>query len=212
MEGKTMTQPLPWWRRRFYVHPIQRKYFFLSLVPLIVCSILMVLLLFLPIRLAVRGLVFPPADAANLAELYPLAVRVWPAVLLSIFASGLLSVFVTHKLAGPLFRIEQVLRGVAEGNLPLAVRIRRDDDLQEFARLLNGAFGKITSALTEIHKLQARAVHELTALPGKIRAGLGDTGEILRDLEGINRYQREVERILAKFRLPTTNGDEEREH
>ncbi len=207
-----MTQPLPWWRRRFYVHPIQRKYFFLSLVPLIVCSILMVLLLFLPIRLAVRGLVFPPADAANLAELYPLAVRVWPAVLLSIFASGLLSVFVTHKLAGPLFRIEQVLRGVAEGNLPLAVRIRRDDDLQEFARLLNGAFGKITSALTEIHKLQARAVHELTALPGKIRAGLGDTGEILRDLEGINRYQREVERILAKFRLPTTNGDEEREH
>jgi hypothetical protein len=210
MEGKTMTQPLPWWRRRFYVHPIQRKYFFLSLVPLIVCSILMVLLLFLPIRLAVRGLVFPPADAANLAELYPLAVRVWPSVLLSIFASGLLSVFVTHKLAGPLFRIEQVLRGVAEGNLPLAVRIRRDDDLQEFARLLNGAFGKITSALTEIHKLQARAVHELTALPGKIRAGLGDTGEILRDLEGINRYQREVERILV--RLPTTNGDEEREH
>lgn len=207
-----MTQPLPWWRRRFYVHPIQRKYFFLSLVPLIVCSILMVLLLFLPIRLAVRGLVFPPADAANLAELYPLAVRVWPAVLLSILASGLLSVFVTHKLAGPLFRIEQVLRGVAEGNLPLAVQIRRDDDLQEFARLLSGAFGKITAALTEIHKLQARAVHELTALPGKIRGGLEDTGEILRDLEGINRYQREVERILAKFRLPTTNGDEEREH
>jgi len=208
----TMTQHLPWWRRRFYVHPIQRKYFFLSLIPLIVCSTLMVLLLFMPIRLAVRGLVFPPADAANLAELYPLAVRVWPAVLLSILASGILSVFVTHKLAGPLFRIEQVLRGVAEGNLPLAVRIRRDDDLQEFARLLNGAFGKITSALTEIHNLQARAVHELTALPGKIRAGLGDTGEILRDLEGINRYQREVERILAKFRLPTTNGDEEREH
>jgi len=208
----TMTQHLPWWRRRFYVHPIQRKYFFLSLVPLIVCSILMVLLLFMPIRLAVRGLVFPPADAANLAELYPLAVRVWPAVLLSILASGLLSVFVTHKLAGPLFRIEQVLRGVAEGNLPLAVRIRRDDDLQEFARLLSGAFGKITAALTEIHRLQARAVHELTALPGKIRAGLDDTGEILRDLDGISRYQREVERILAKFRLPTTNGDEEREH
>jgi len=207
-----MTQHLPWWRRRFYVHPIQRKYFFLSLVPLIVCSILMVLLLFMPIRLAVRGLVFPPADAANLAELYPLAVRVWPAVLLSILASGLLSVFVTHKLAGPLFRIEQVLRGVAEGNLPLAVRIRRDDDLQEFARLLSGAFGKITAALTEIHRLQARAVHELTALPGKIRAGLDDTGEILRDLDGISRYQREVERILAKFRLPTTNGDEEREH
>ncbi len=207
-----MTQHLPWWRRRFYVHPIQRKYFFLSLIPLIVCSILMVLLLFMPIRLAVRGLVFPPADAANLAELYPLAVRVWPAVLLSILASGILSVFVTHKLAGPLFRIEQILRGVSEGNLPLAVRIRRDDDLQEFAQLLNGAFGKITAALTEIHKLQARAVHELTALPGKIRGGLGDTGEILRDLEGISRYQREVERILAKFRLPTTNGDEEREN
>lgn len=207
-----MAERLPWWRRRFYVHPIQRKYFFLSLVPLIVCSILMVLLLFIPIRLAVRGLIFPPADAANLAELYPVAVRVWPAVLLSILASGILSVFVTHKLAGPLFRIEQILRGVSEGNLPLAVRIRRDDDLQEFAELLNGAFGRITAALTEIHKLQARAVHELTALPGKIRGGLEDTGEILRDLEGIGRYQREVERILAKFRLPTTNGDEEREH
>jgi len=207
-----MTRPLPWWRRKFYVHPIQRKYIFLSLVPLIVCSILMVLLLFLPIRLAVRGLVFPPADAANLAELYPLAVRIWPAVFLSILASGFLSVFVTHKLAGPLFRIEQVLRGVAEGNLPLAVRIRSDDDLQEFARLLSGAFGMITAALTEIQKLQARAVHELTALPGKIRAGLEDTGEILRDLEGISRYQREVEKILTKFRLPTTNGDEEREH
>lgn len=27
------------WHRKFYVHPIQRKYLYLSLVPLIVCSL-----------------------------------------------------------------------------------------------------------------------------------------------------------------------------
>ena len=43
------------WHRRFYVHPIQRKYLHLSLVPLIICSLAIIVLTFLPMQLLLSG-------------------------------------------------------------------------------------------------------------------------------------------------------------
>ncbi|MFQ5881713.1 MAG: hypothetical protein ACE5I9_04485 [Candidatus Methylomirabilales bacterium] len=204
-------QRVSWWRRSFYVHPIQRKYFFLSLVPLIVCAFLLIFLVFIPLNLALLGPAPDPEKAAILGQIYALAVRIWPAVLISMLVSGLLSFFVTHKFAGPLYRIEQVVRRIAEGDLPLSIRVRRHDDLQEFAALLDGAFGTITSALTAIREQEALAAKELTALQGNVKAGLKDAGGILQGLEVMGRRHREVENILANFRLPARSGDEGRQ-
>lgn len=186
------------WRRKFYVHAIQRKYFFLSLVPLVVCAFLMIFLVFFPLLLGVWGSASEPEKAATLGQIFAMGgIRIWLAIFISMLVSGLLSYFVTNKFAGPLYRIEQVLRGVADGNLPTTVRIRRGDDLQDFAGLFEKAFRTITSTLTAMKEQQALAVKELAALQGRVKIGFN--GEILQELEGIGRHLKTVENILANL-------------
>ena len=191
----------PWWRRKYYVHPIQRKYFFLSLVPLVFCAFLLVLVVFAPLRLAQWDAAADVDKMAFLGRLYTVqGIRIWLAVIASMLACSVHSFYVTHKFAGPLYRIEQILRRVQEGDLPLSFRIRRGDDLQDFVRVLDSAFRTIASALTAIKEQQALAEKKLATVHGKAKAGLN--GEILEGLEAIGRNLKEVEKILATFRLP----------
>ncbi|MFQ5846195.1 MAG: hypothetical protein ACE5IQ_00820 [Candidatus Methylomirabilales bacterium] len=194
---------IPLQRRRFNVHPIQQKYFFLSLVPLFVFALILILLVLFPLNAALRGPFPDPDRPSTLWQIHALMdVRIWLALLISMLASCVLSYFVTNKFAGHLYRIEQILHRSKEGDLPPAVRIRRDDDLQELAALLDSNFKATTSALTAIKTQQALAVRALDAVQGKVKAG--SHGEmILAELERIGRNLREVENILAHFKLPT---------
>ncbi len=191
-----MRERIPWWRRKVLVHPIQRKYFFLSLVPLVFCAILLNIVVFVPLKLAVSSMHDPLLA-------YALAARIWPAFLLSMFATSLLSLLVTHKFAGPLYRFEQVLRRAADGDLPGVIHLRHRDDLHEFAGLLNRVFGTITSALEAIGAHEGEAGKELAALRDRIHAGRAEPQDIVDRLDEIGRRHKEVTNVLATFRLPS---------
>jgi len=193
---------LPFWRRRLYVHPIQRKYFFLSTIPLAFCAFLLILMVFAPLALTLRE---GGPDVERAAIQGPMqtvqGLRIWIAVMLSMLACSVQSFYVTNKFAGPLFRIEHILRRVKDGEFPHSIRIRPGDDLQELAGLLNDAFRAIALALRAIQEQEALADKQLAAVQEKVRAG--SQREIEQGLEGIGRRLREMENILGKFRLPT---------
>ncbi len=44
----------------------------------------------------------------------------------------------SHKLAGPLWKVEKTARMVADGNLSYNLTLRENDEVQEFARQVNG--------------------------------------------------------------------------
>lgn len=189
-------------RRRFNVHPIQRKYFSLFLAPLLFfTSFLILFTILVPSDVIIQGTTADPGEAQIVGRISALLdLRIWLALLVSMIASGLLSYVVTNKFAGPLYRIEQMLRRGKDGDLPLSVRVRSDDELQELVELLDATFKKFASALTAIHEQQHLAVTELTAAQGKREAGLD--GEVGERLERVNRHLREVENILANFKVP----------
>jgi methyl-accepting chemotaxis protein len=197
-----MPQRVPVLRRKFNVHPIQQKYFFLSLVPLLFFGATLVLLVLFPLNVTLMGPDPELKHPTALREVFALMdARIWLALVISMFVSCALSYVVTHKFAGQLYRIEQILRKGKEGNLPLSVRVRRDDDLQELAELLDGNFRKTTSALAEIMEQQALAAKELTAVRGNVKAGF--SGEmILAGLDNIGERLEEVEGILTHFKIP----------
>jgi methyl-accepting chemotaxis protein len=184
-----MGHQVPLRRRRYNIHPIQRTYFSFFLVPMLFFAFFLILLAFLPLRSASEGYVPILQDF-----------RVWLAILISMIASGLVSYFVTNKFAGPVYRIEQTLRRFKEGDFPASVRVRTDDDLQELVQLLDGTFKRFASALLAINEQQALAVNELAAVQAKAKAGAN--GEVLAGLEEIGRNLKEVENILANFKVP----------
>ena len=72
---------------------------------------------------------------------------------------------------------------------------------------LRSGFGMVQGIETAARQLGPPLAEELAALQANVKSGSNDAGEILRHLEGIADRQREVEAILATFRLPSRNGD-----
>jgi len=60
----------------------------------------------------------------------------------------ILSILLSHKIAGPVFRMERYLSEVARGNLSSVLKLRKRDELQNLA----GAINKMTHSLGKIAK------------------------------------------------------------
>ncbi|MBU1196825.1 MAG: methyl-accepting chemotaxis protein [Proteobacteria bacterium] len=82
--------------------------------------------------------------------------------IVSIFAVVLL-LFISHKIAGPLFRFEKDVRRIADGDLTVQINLRQKDQLKDLANALNimvQSFSikldAISTSLNEIQILHAQ--------------------------------------------------------
>lgn len=57
--------------------------------------------------------------------------------LVSLISGTILALFLPQKIAGPIFRIEEDLRKIQEGQLDKVIKIRQGDPLQDFANTVN---------------------------------------------------------------------------
>ena len=58
-------------------------------------------------------------------------------IFLIIVQIALLTIFFSHKLAGPLYRFEKVCHSLIEGNYTEGVYLRKGDEMQNLAVLFN---------------------------------------------------------------------------
>ena len=70
------------------------------------------------------------------AEFLVLHTRLLPAALLSLAGIFLYAIFFSHRIAGPLYRINTILRALIEDREPPVVKFRDDDYFQSTAALL----------------------------------------------------------------------------
>lgn len=57
--------------------------------------------------------------------------------LVSIFVVGFLCIKITHTIAGPVYRMERVARGIGEGDLTNFIKLRQKDELKDLADSMN---------------------------------------------------------------------------
>lgn len=60
-----------------------------------------------------------------------------------ILIASLVALKISHKVAGPLYRIEKILNQISEGNPPEEIKIRRGDDLWDLVGVLNRVLKRI---------------------------------------------------------------------
>jgi len=83
-----------------------------------------------------------------------------PAVLLSsvivIIITGIAAMFITlftsHKIAGPLYRIEKDIEGVASGNLRQEFNLRQGDEVRPIAESLNSMAGFLRDEVSALKR------------------------------------------------------------
>jgi nitrogen fixation/metabolism regulation signal transduction histidine kinase len=80
---------------------------------------------------------------------------------------GLLGIYFTHKVAGPVYKMKRLLREVGEGNLHVEARLRKGDELQDF-------FDAFTQMVAGLRKFERSQLDELEAAMGALAKGRGD--------------------------------------
>ncbi|MBL7068601.1 MAG: methyl-accepting chemotaxis protein [Candidatus Omnitrophica bacterium] len=70
---------------------------------------------------------------------------------ITVLIAGLLVfIFLSHRIAGPLYRFESALRGLQSGDLSSRVRLRKTDQLAELESAMNEAVDKLDGRLKEL--------------------------------------------------------------
>ena len=83
----------------------------------------------------------------------------------------LISVFVSHKFAGPLFRLERVSESIAEGDLTVKATFRKGDELFETAEHINRMIETLRQKLLREKNLSDRISQKLSELSARLGAG-----------------------------------------
>lgn len=152
-------------RRKYLIdRRLQAKYALLTILLLLVYTFLFAAILFIPqiLGLVASNTIDEQAKAARM--LLNLHQSVWPALGLVAVILSTTSIFVTHKIAGPVYRFRKVLSEVSAGNLEISIKLRKRDDLKDLAEDLNNVISELRTfvlTLQEDHATMAACIDEI---------------------------------------------------
>ncbi len=160
-------------RRRLYLYPGFQPSFIWGLCGAVLAAGLaalfsMVILLVVQGRPSVPD-VFPLLISFNIIVVVALLIIVYWVAL-----------FVSHRMGGPLYRMEVMFKDLAEGRLDQKVRLRRGDQLQEVAEALNRGVSGLRQRLEDL-RAQARQLEEVSD-PQELRDRVSLLGRRIDDL------------------------------
>ena len=151
----------PFRRTRFLIDRFQTRILFLHLIYFLALILIFVSSVFLPLILRLDSGVLPFAERHAVADQFlSLHAQLWPAVLILFLLLSAHSVFVSHRVAGPLVRFRKVVRAVAAGDLSVRFTLRKKDYLvkeavlvEEMIAALRGKIGRVKERCSDLDAL-----------------------------------------------------------
>jgi methyl-accepting chemotaxis protein len=144
--------------------------------------------------------------------------RMWPAMWILFMFMVLHLLYVSHKIAGPLYRIRTVLTYVGSGNLTARAKLRRGDFLKQDAETLNDMIGELDNRIGRLRDDWTAATEVLDVLAGSIdRASRAEARRHLDDLrEHLAGWKRSLDQFETSERKPPApagrNKSQSKEH
>ena len=115
-------------------------------------------------------------------------------VLISLATLGV-ALFVSHKIAGPLYRFKKVIQQLKEGNFCCDFKIRHLDQLQDLAQDLNDMILKVRGELRLLKTQVASLDDKLDGLSEQ------ETSEAKKkDLNELKHIAKEINKIIGYFK------------
>lgn len=100
-----------------------------------------------------------------------------------IFLSILITLFISHRIAGPMYRLEKILGEIAGGRLPRKANLRKKDEFKELASAINSAIGRLETITDENIQAVSRV--------NKMLEGGADKSNIKAELDRLEFLEKE---------------------
>jgi nitrogen fixation/metabolism regulation signal transduction histidine kinase len=104
------------------------------------------------------------------------------ALAVMVFLIGVLGIYFTHKVAGPIYKMKLLLRQVSDGKLNMGARLRKGDELQDFFDV----FAKMVESLRERQRLEVEQLNraiELAKSAGVSEASIEKFGALRDEMQ-----------------------------
>jgi methyl-accepting chemotaxis protein len=189
-------------RRNYFVEKIfQTKYMLMTVALLLVYSFIFIAIIFTPYVLTLNfdTTLMERTDAAKAILL--LHGRIWPWVGGVVIFFAIVSIFISHNVAGPLFRMKRSIAQVADGDLSIVIRLRKWDDLHDFAEQINKLLDELRAFVTTLKTDHDFLSGYISDLEQKMAAKTlsEETGREI--ISKIQDRRKNIEAALEKFNI-----------
>jgi len=194
-----MKRSAAFFRRRQYIIKKRLQYglLFTAFSYILIVILVIAFSLFLPLVLSMEK----AGSSADLAARFMLYLHenLWPPLFLTLLAIAFHSIMISHRIAGPLYRITVFFREVFRGMIPRPIVLRKDDYLSNEVREINKAFDILRSHFMEIREAGEDLRHHVEdSTPGLIASCPKDAVETLNR---ITEKTRSLEEKIASIRI-----------
>lgn len=114
---------------------------------------------------------------------------------------AIISIFVSHKIAGPVYRLEESMKQLASGDLTHKVHLRHGDELED----LQNAFNKMSESLNKMVYKDREVIERLAKTGENLQKKVDDKNLTKESLEEItyelNAVIEELKLVTSEFKL-----------
>ena len=132
--------------------------------------------------------------AKNLVYLHQ---HIWPITLLVLILVTVHSLWLSHKVAGPLFRFRKVFKALVAGRLPGTQRLRKRDYLKPEMQLINEMLQGLHSRMEILQETQKAVADSISGVARRSRI-LADS-ELTRLVEELEVQGKRLEKHAIPF-------------
>jgi len=113
----------------------------------------------------------------------------------------LLALISSHKIAGPIYRIEKDMSEIARGNLALRIKLRRGDELQDIADAINAMTEKLGNDIALNKNSSAKILKGLGELKNLITSSSSDRTKIDLVIDELQKTISEADSSLSHWMI-----------
>ena len=193
------------WRRRNYFikKDLQGKYIFFFFIFVVLGSIIFTLIFSMlsanTLTIAYKNYTLQ-IGKTPLILIRELLGAHWIFIVTAGLAVVVVSMFLTHRLAGPLFRFEKSVGEMIKGNFDFRIRLRKKDEGKELAEMMNQLLETISSNVREMRSLSDEIGARLAEAEKSDSQRKEETGtaDCIKEARVFNHKLRE---ILYQFKI-----------
>lgn len=176
------------WRRRQYL--IDQKFQWCFVRRLIIPLILGLVIITLVDYYFIWSFLTPPVpgryENMELPSLKIITYILFYALCVFIPIMVIIGIIVSHRIAGPLFQIERVLKSIGEGDLTSRVSLRHKDELKDLAMSINKMVAELSDKISDVEKNINFLEEKLLLLKSEAGKDVPDINKLIEEIKAFS--------------------------
>ena len=192
------------YKRKIYIinKDLQLKYLF-TIISMIAISVVAVsfVTFYVIWDNVIKEFFFIPEAAKKLGDIFVRTSEIAAGFTLLILAVfSIAGIFLSHRVAGPLYRVERVAEELSKGNLDIKVQFRKSDELRTLADSLNKMIEGIRGMVTEDKKIIGNLFEVSEKLASDVKKQKGLKRDVISTIKKLNGIIQKLKITTDKFK------------